>query len=634
LANEADMVQAPDPPYEGDARTGIWKRRGFAGILYSDGDEIETRIARVVAGASNRSVLSSELRSHCTDWASLYHLSPTRSNILRPFSKELPGADVLEIGAGCGAITRFLGEVGARVVAVEGSLRRAGIAKCRTQDLENIIVIADRFSDFETQRKFDIVTLIGVLEYANLFSSADDPVADMLLRTRSLLRPKGKLIIAIENQLGLKYFAGAPEDHVGQAMYGLEGRYRRDQAQTFGRRDLEQRILACGFAATELFLPFPDYKLPYSIVADHALNSEDFDGSAFAWQNVYRDPQLPRHPNFSQELVWPQIFRNGLAADMSNSFLVVGHVPARPTSVSNLLAWHYGAARKPEFCKETVFERQKDGSIHVRVTPLGPPAAESGNCPRYQPKEVTTYHRGRPMLPDFLSVFGADGWSVSQVVELFENYRVALVEVLASDGIAPDSVGPTGDFEMPGAFLDAIPQNLLWLSDGSWHYFDREWAAPGTVSFRYLVFRSLTSLSGLITSMGRPKDTDLVTWGDLIERVFDSLQLGRLEACRSTLIGHEAALHDCVFGGDARRGLESWFSKRIRVRHALQDRQRADKLARILTRILRQPWRPITDALRYRFSLALAHLSGPFSKRRSAKFRASAAKRDPRRFKP
>ena len=39
----------------------------------------------------------------------------------------------------------------------------------------------------------------------------------MLQRVRSLLKPEGKLIVAIENQLGLKYFAGAPEDHLGQA---------------------------------------------------------------------------------------------------------------------------------------------------------------------------------------------------------------------------------------------------------------------------------------------------------------------------------------------------------------------------------------------------------------------------------
>jgi len=92
-----------------DVVTGIWSRQDYTGIAYSDGDEVEQRIASIINEASDLGVLSSELRQHCTDWPSLYHLSGTRANILRPFENDLHG-DILEIGAGCGAITRYLGE--------------------------------------------------------------------------------------------------------------------------------------------------------------------------------------------------------------------------------------------------------------------------------------------------------------------------------------------------------------------------------------------------------------------------------------------------------------------------------------------------------------------------------------------
>ena len=218
-----------------DESTNVWLNPSYKGIAYNDGDEIETRIFNIIKEATDISVLSTELRQHCTDWPSQYHLTSARANILRPFEQTLKNANVLEIGAGCGAISRYLGECGAQVLALEGSPRRASIARSRTRDLDNITVLAEKFDQFKSNHQFDVITLIGVLEYANLFTPGDNPALIMLQRVRQLLKPDGKLIIAIENQLGLKYFAGAPEDHFGKPMVGIEGRYGKDQAQTFGR---------------------------------------------------------------------------------------------------------------------------------------------------------------------------------------------------------------------------------------------------------------------------------------------------------------------------------------------------------------------------------------------------------------
>lgn len=189
--------------YSHDRKTGVWTRIGYVGLAYSDGDDEERRIASIVGAAEDCSVLSDELRAHCTDWVQTYHLSAARANILRPFEHAL-GGDVLEIGAGCGAVTRYLGEAGGRVLALEGSVRRAAIARTRTRDLDNVTVVAEAFSEFRAEAKFDVVTLVGVLEYANRFETAGSPALAVLQRVRSWLKPGGLLLIAIENQLGLK----------------------------------------------------------------------------------------------------------------------------------------------------------------------------------------------------------------------------------------------------------------------------------------------------------------------------------------------------------------------------------------------------------------------------------------------
>ncbi len=106
-------------------------------------------------------------------------------------------------------------------------------------------------------------------------------------------------------------------------MYGIEGRYEKGQPQTFGHQALSQLIRRAGFSDVEFLAPFPDYKLPRSIVTENGCNSPDFDASAFAWQTVQDDPQLPRSTHFSLPHCWPTIFSNGLGMDLANSFIVI-----------------------------------------------------------------------------------------------------------------------------------------------------------------------------------------------------------------------------------------------------------------------------------------------------------------------
>jgi SAM-dependent methyltransferase len=108
-------------------------------FTYSDG-QVEDHIAEVVANARDCSVMSVELLRAARDWPTKYYLSYTRSFLLRPLRHLLQGKTVLELGAGCGALTRYLGETAGRVVGLEGSPRRAGIAASRCRDLANVTI--------------------------------------------------------------------------------------------------------------------------------------------------------------------------------------------------------------------------------------------------------------------------------------------------------------------------------------------------------------------------------------------------------------------------------------------------------------------------------------------------------------
>ena len=97
-------------------------------------------------------------------WSVMYHLSHVRENICSwlPVTKK---DKVLEIGAGCGAVTGCLARLAGHVTCIELSKKRSTINAVRHKMLDNIEIIVGNFEDIEPdiEEKYDYITLIGVL---------------------------------------------------------------------------------------------------------------------------------------------------------------------------------------------------------------------------------------------------------------------------------------------------------------------------------------------------------------------------------------------------------------------------------------------------------------------------------------
>jgi GT2 family glycosyltransferase len=515
--------------YKLDDHNYVWRKPDYLGIAYNDGDEIETRIANAIAGAQDISVLSLELRQHCIDWPSLYHLTSARANLMRPFESHFcTDASVLEIGAGCGAITRYLGECGAQVLALEGTPRRAAIARSRTRDLSNVTVLSERFNDFAPNTKFDVVTLIGVLEYANLFTPTANPHLSMLERVRQLLNPKGLLIIAIENQLGLKYFAGAPEDHLGQPMYGIEGRYQPSQPQTFGLKAIKALLHQAGFAQQQFMSPLPDYKLPSSIITESGFANPTFDSGALAWQSARSDPQLPGQTNFSLELAWPEIDKNGLALDLANSFLIAATPEVGQWRIDpSILAFHYSANRRPEFCKQTVFIQTGD-VVELNVSRMVEPRngrVQGEILNQSLEQYVQPYAQGEPLSKRFIKLVTKDDWSLEHLQDYLETWFKILQYQIKKLGSDLDLKNATVNTLIPGECIDCVAQNIIMTEGQIPAYIDREWTSDQPIKFGHLIFRQSWMLMQSVSCFSRCIEIHPMTRETFILQVFKLLKL-------------------------------------------------------------------------------------------------------------
>jgi len=283
--------------------------------LYSDGiieDEM-LEIAKTYQKSEYNKIIAQK-----KNWTIMYHFSHVRENIISwlPLSRE---DSVLEIGAGCGAITGALSEKAGKVTTVDLSMKRSLINAHRHKDSGNIKMHVGNFEDVEKDfsDKFDVITLIGVFEYAVGYISTSNPYEDFLKIIKRHLNEKGKIIIAIENKFGLKYWAGCREDHTGRFFEGIEGYKNTSYARTFSKVELERMFDNVGFKGWKFYYPYPDYKFPKTIYSDEYLpkvgelnyNNANFD----------RD----RIVLFDETAVYDNIISDNMFPYFSNSFLVV-----------------------------------------------------------------------------------------------------------------------------------------------------------------------------------------------------------------------------------------------------------------------------------------------------------------------
>ncbi|MEB1806661.1 MAG: class I SAM-dependent methyltransferase [Bacillaceae bacterium] len=252
-------------------------------------------------------------------WPVLYYFSKNRWNLLDwyPFERH---SKILEVGAGCGALTGLLCEKVDHVYALEMSELRSKILAYRHKTRKNLKVMIADINNYQSDELFDYVTLIGILEYAGKFSINRNefnfnPYQTLLENVRKTLRPNGKLLIAIENKFGLKYWSGAKEDHTGNLHENIEG-YRMNRGiKTFSLKELKSLLFSSGFKNLKIYYPYPDYKLPEVVFSDDHLPSI---GQLNSYYNYERD----RYVFFNEKNVINELIKDNQFPMFSNSFLI------------------------------------------------------------------------------------------------------------------------------------------------------------------------------------------------------------------------------------------------------------------------------------------------------------------------
>ncbi|HEV3401425.1 MAG TPA: class I SAM-dependent methyltransferase [Acidimicrobiales bacterium] len=301
-----------------------------------DAESSDQRVLEVLAAAGDTSTGSDELAAGVTDRVSQYHLSRLRPNLLRPLTLG-KGLRVLEVGAGTGALTRYLAETGADVVAVESNLQRARATAERCRAMGNVEIVCGPLDSFTDDERFDVLLSIGSVETVR--------------RLRALVRPGGTVVTAVDNPLGVRSLVGRDEhDHAHAPWAGLAGYGPGEQdAGRWPRPRLADLLDDAGLGAQRWLFPFPDYRLPTAILTDRAYDRPDavtFVDQIVRWPSSAGSSSPARVVD--DRLAHRAFLDAGVGRDVANSFLVVAAEEA--AAVGKLLpddvdAWFFGRER-------------------------------------------------------------------------------------------------------------------------------------------------------------------------------------------------------------------------------------------------------------------------------------------------
>lgn len=480
--------------------------------LYSDGG-VEDELLDIVR--NRRAGEYGDVIEEKKSWPVLYHLSPLRENIIdwipmdlpagKPGSRETRKAKVLEVGSGCGAITGALSKKAESVTCVELSRRRSRINAYRHRDCENITIHVGNFKDIEKDLPgdFDFIFLIGVFEYAKSYMGGDRPYEEFLKILMSHLGEGGRLVIAIENKYGLKYFAGCKEDHLGTYFSGIENYGQGGDARTFGRNGLEDIFRRCGAEEYHFYYPYPDYKFMTMLYSDAYLPGKG------ELSNNIRNFDRDRLLLFDEKSAFDGLSQEGLFPLFSNSYLAVIGRDFETKYVK------YSNDRVPEYAVRTEISMGRPGPAYlgcgrtavVRKYPMGEAAADHirGMAAAYE--SLSERYRGSGLEINKCVLVEDENrlWAEFEYIQ-----GVTLAELMDECLERNDLEGFYGYFRRyveragynshyPAADFDLIFSNILveQLSgeDGTagekWTLIDYEWTFGKPIETRELAFRAV-----------------------------------------------------------------------------------------------------------------------------------------------
>lgn len=421
------------------------------------------------------------------DWRILYQLSPIRENVADWIPMK-PDAKVLEAGSGCGAVTGALLRKAGEVVCTEISKKQSMVNAYRHSESENLTIYVGDFTEIEKTlpSDFDFIFLTGVFDCVKTDKNSETQYEELLSVASGHLAPGGRIVLSVDNQYGLKYFAGCKEEHTGEWFSGIENYGTGGTGRNFSRKRLEKLFAACGIKKYNFYYPYPDYKFMTTLYSDAYLPGKG------ELSNNIRNFDRDRMLLFDEKYAFDGIVEDNLFSVFANSYTVVIGEGFDVKYVK------YSNDRVAEYQIRTEIRRDEKGNAEVRKYPLCESATEHirGMAAAYE--SLTERYKGGNLAINKCTLQEENGeiWAsfeflsgrpLSEILdECLEKEDIEGFHALFRQYVEKTGYNQT----FPVADFDLIFGNIM-VQEDVWTIIDYEWTFGKAVDVKELAFRAI-----------------------------------------------------------------------------------------------------------------------------------------------
>lgn len=186
--------------------------------------------------------------------------------------------------------------------------------KEKNGDNVSIISIA-RLSSIKAKR-FDYIVCIGYLEKVQ-------DIQGLFSHLKTMLSPGGRLLLGMNNRLGLRYFCGDKDVHTGQVIDGLDDYFRAYNkaedsfnGRSYDKAQLQGFLGKAGFTKQKYYSVFSGLENPNIIISEDYLPNENLCTRLFP---SYNDPTSLF---MEEKRLYSGLIENGMFHNMANAFFI------------------------------------------------------------------------------------------------------------------------------------------------------------------------------------------------------------------------------------------------------------------------------------------------------------------------
>ena len=410
-----------------------------------------------------------------------------------PFDKS---GKVLQIGSWFGAFTEMLCSRCQAVTIVEADPYRAHMTGMRLKESTGLEIVQRDIREycrncnvkynyviFAVDEKFDIIPDVNAYK-------------EILTAAKSVLDKDGKILAAMPNRFGIKYFCGEPDPNTKVRFDGMtennSGIYR------FDRQELLAFAGGLGLPYVKMYYPVPDHHHTQMVYTDDFRPGPDMRERLHTYVSHKTSRLLDEWP------LLERLTRNGVMHFFCNSFLVeMGNAPCSEVVYSSISAER---ARERAFAtnimKKGVVEKiplYDEGGEGIRRLLNNTRVLAERGIPVLEMEEK----EGRAVMP----YIGYQSFSkhLQEVVKVDAGLFVGCMDRLRDDILRSSSHVPpeknafreqAPDEEwgviLEQAYLEMIPVNSFW-NKGEILFYDQEFTKANCPA-NYVMFRALKDI--------------------------------------------------------------------------------------------------------------------------------------------